>query len=100
SVQEGLYYDAPEIVVPHQLEQALNGKRVAETGAGLLLGGRPPYGRVTAGQLRAALDEVLSKTVYRENARRIGETLRAAGGYRRAADEIEALAGVKHAQPL
>ena len=69
------------------------------------LGARPPYGRVTAGQLRAALDTVLSKTVlsktiYRDNARRIGETLRAAGGHMRAAGEIEALAEVKSPQPL
>jgi hypothetical protein len=100
SVHEGLYYGVPEIVVPHQLEQALNGKRVAETGAGVLLGARPPYGRVTAGQLRAALDEILSKAISRENARRIGETLRAAGGYICAADEIEAFAEVKSSQPL
>jgi len=100
SVQEGLYYGAPEIVVPHQLEQALNGKRVAETGAGILLGARPPYGRAPAEQLRAALDAVLGDGTYRENARRIGETLRAAGGYKRAADEIEGFAGVKRTQPL
>ncbi len=100
SAHEGLYYGVPEIVIPHQLEQALNGKRVAETRAGVLLGARPPYGRVTAGQLRAALDTVLSKTIYRDNARRIGETLRAAGGHMRAAGEIEALAEVKSPQPL
>jgi MGT family glycosyltransferase len=98
SVHEGLYFGVPEIVVPHQLEQALNGKRVAETGAGVLLGARPPYGRVTAGQLRAALAAILSKASYRHNAERIGETLKAAGGYVRAADEIEAFVGVKHPQ--
>jgi UDP:flavonoid glycosyltransferase YjiC (YdhE family) len=65
-----------------------------------LLGARPPYGRVTAEQLRAALDAVLGDATYSENARRIGETLRAAGGYKRAADEIEAFAGVKRPQPL
>jgi MGT family glycosyltransferase len=100
SVHEGLYYSVPEIVIPHQLEQALNGKRVAETGAGVLLGARPPYGHVTARQLRAALDTILSTAAYRENARRIGETLRAAGRFMRAADEIEAFAEVKSAQPM
>jgi MGT family glycosyltransferase len=100
SAHEGLYYDVPEIVVPHQLEQALNGKRVAETGAGVMLGARPAYGRVTAKQLRAALDEILSKATYRDNALRIGETLRAAGGYMRAAGEIEAFAEVKSPQPM
>jgi MGT family glycosyltransferase len=95
SVHEGLYFAVPEIVVPHQLEQALNGKRVAETGAGILLGARPPYGHVSAKQLRAALDAVLNEAIYRENAQRIGETLRAAGGYMRAADEVEAFAKMK-----
>jgi UDP:flavonoid glycosyltransferase YjiC (YdhE family) len=73
---------------------------VAETGAGVLLGARPPYGHVTARQLRAALDTILSTAAYRENARRIGETLRAAGRFMRAADEIEAFAEVKSAQPM
>jgi UDP:flavonoid glycosyltransferase YjiC (YdhE family) len=55
---------------------------------------------VTARQLRAALDTILSTAAYRENARRIGETLRAAGRFMRAADEIEAFAEVKSAQPM
>jgi MGT family glycosyltransferase len=98
SVHEGLYHGVPEIVVPHQLEQALNGKRVAQTGGGVLLGARPPYGRVTAGQMRAALDAVLHTASYRDSAQRVGETLRAAGGYLRAADEIEAFADAKSSQ--
>src|SRR6185369_12574928 len=47
--------------------------------AGVLLGAKPPYGRVTAKQLRAALDAVLNEASYRENAQRIGATLRVAG---------------------
>lgn len=62
---------------------------MAETGAGVLLGACPPYGRVTAKQLRAALDAVLNEASYRANAQRIGATLSAAGGYLRAADEVE-----------
>jgi len=90
SVHEGLYYGVPQIVVPHQLEQLLNGKRAAQTGAGILLGHRYPYGRVTPAELRAALDRLLSLPQYREKAVQIGETLRNAGGYRRAVEEIEA----------
>jgi hypothetical protein len=89
SVHEGLYYGVPEIAVPHHLEQLLNGKRVAETGTGVLLGDRRPYGRVTAEELRQALDEVLSQPQYRQNAERIGKTLKDAGGYLRAVEEIE-----------
>lgn len=94
SVHEGLYYGVPEIVVPHQFEQVLNGKRVAQTGAGLLLGDKKPYGRVPAGELRQALDELLNNPQFRENAEQMGKTLREAGGYQRAVEEIEAFIGV------
>jgi MGT family glycosyltransferase len=95
SVHEGLYYGVPEVVVPHQMEQLLNGKRVAETGVGVLLGDQYPYGRVTASELRAALDAVLNNPTYRHYARQFGESLKSAGGYPRAVEEIEAFVGVK-----
>lgn len=97
SVHEGLYYGVPEIVVPHQMEQLLNGKRVAETGAGVLLGSRYPYGRVTAAELRGALETILGDAHYRQRAEAIGETLKAAGGYQGAVDEIERFIGVQEA---
>lgn len=94
SVHESLYYGVPMIVIPHQLEQKLNARIVEKHGAGLMLGGRPPYGRVTTEQLRQAAHGVLRDPAYRKAAESIGESLRAAGGYRRAADEIEALVGM------
>jgi UDP:flavonoid glycosyltransferase YjiC (YdhE family) len=78
--------------VPHHLEQLLNGRRVAETGAGILLGDHYPYGRVTAPELRQALDAVLHDSHYRQNAARMGQTLKDAGGYLQAVAEIEAYA--------
>ncbi|NOK58961.1 MAG: glycosyl transferase [Chloroflexi bacterium AL-W] len=89
SVHEGLYYGVPEIVVPHQFEQLLNGNRVVQTGAGLLLGNTRPYGRVTAQELRTALNTLLNNPQYQQNAQRIGTTLKEAGGYRQAVKEIE-----------
>ena len=89
SVHEGLYYGVPEIVVPHQVEQLLNGKRVAQVGAGILLGARYPYGRVRATDLRTALDTLLTTPSYRTHAAAIGATLRHSGGYVAAADAIE-----------
>ena len=89
SVHEGLYYGVPEVVVPHQFEQLLNGKRVAQTETGILLGDKRPYGRVTAQELRHALEQVLKEPRYRQNAARIGQTLIDAGGYRSAVAEIE-----------
>lgn len=97
SVHEGLYYGVPELVVPHQFEQLLNGKRVVETGAGLLLSDH--HGHVTAAQLHAALDTVLIDDTYRRQAKRIGETLKTAGGYLRAVEEIETFAAIKQPQP-
>jgi len=97
SVHEGLYYGVPEVVVPHQFEQLLNGRRVAETGAGILLSDE--HGRVTAAQLRGALDEVLHDPGYKQQAERIGATLRDAGGYLRAVEEIEAFVGIRERQP-
>jgi MGT family glycosyltransferase len=94
SVHEGLYFGVPLVVVPHQFEQLLNGRRVAETGAGVLLGDAYPYGRVTAAELRGGLDSVLGNPAYRQNAARIGESLKKAGGYSKAADEIEGYVGV------
>jgi hypothetical protein len=90
SVHEGLYYGVPEIVAPHQFEQFLNGKRVAATETGILLGDKRPYGRVTAAGLRGALETLLNKPKYRENAARMGQTLKDAGGYQRAVAEIAA----------
>lgn len=89
SVHEGLYYGVPEVVVPHQLEQLLNGKRVAQSGCGVLIGDRYPYGQVTPAGLRHALDTVLHDPCYRQHAQEMGQTLRSAGGYVRAAAEIE-----------
>lgn len=90
SVHEGLVYGVPLVVVPHHLEQLLNGKRVAETGAGVLLGSKPPYGRVAASELRSALDRVLGEPAYRERAAHYGRTLTDAGGYMQAVAAIEA----------
>jgi MGT family glycosyltransferase len=95
SVHEGLMYSVPQVVVPHQIEQLLNGKRVAQTGVGVLLGDSYPYGQATAEELRQSLDTVLSDPSYRQRACHFGETLNAAGGYHQAVAEIETLLGEK-----
>lgn len=89
STHEGLYYGVPEIVIPQQMEQLLNGMCVREVEAGILLGEKQPYGKVSALELRSALDAILSDVRYQKNAERYGQTLRDAGGYKRAVSEIE-----------
>jgi MGT family glycosyltransferase len=98
SVHEGLYYGVPEVAVPHHLEQYLNGKRLAEVGAGVLIGDKRPYGRVTVDELYTALDTILNNPTYQQNAAKYGQTLKDAGGYMRAADELEAYIGAKQPQ--
>jgi MGT family glycosyltransferase len=91
SVQQGLHHGVPQVLIPQMIENAINARRVAELGAGVVLGDQPPYGRVKAAALRRALDQVLSDESFRRRAEELGKAGRAAGGYARAADEIERL---------
>ena len=90
SVNEALYYGVPLVVVPQQIEQAINGRQVARQGAGILLADRPPYGRLDDSVLQRAVDKALADPAYRQNAERIGQSFHKAGGYQRAADIITA----------
>jgi MGT family glycosyltransferase len=84
SVSEALWHEVPLLVFPQHGDQHLVAARVAELGAGLVL--RPPD--IQPDTLRKMADCVLSEPVFRSGARRIAESFRAAGGPRRAADEI------------
>lgn len=84
SVHEGLVYGVPLLVVPAHFEQELNGKRVAQTGSGILFRKQP-----TAEQLAEGLTKLLNDPSYRENAARIGQTLQDAGGFEVAVAAIE-----------
>lgn len=100
SVQEGLYYGVPQVVVPHQMEQLFNARVVEVSGAGVIVGGEPPFGRVRAVELREAVDKVLHTASYRQAARKVSRELTEAGGYLVAADEIEAFAmGLRTGEP-
>lgn len=87
SLHDGLYCGLPLLIVPQQAEQTVNGLRVVQLGAGLMI----PKDKVTPDALRAAADRLLGEPRFAAEARRIGESFRAAGGVSRAADEIEAL---------
>ncbi|WP_420631302.1 macrolide family glycosyltransferase [Candidatus Leptofilum sp.] len=90
SVNEGLYFGVPLIVVPQQMEQTLNGRQAARHGAAIVLGDHPPYGRTTPTELQTALETVLTNDSYRQNAKRIGNSFKKSGGYLAAADLITA----------
>jgi MGT family glycosyltransferase len=92
SVQEGLYNGVPLVVVPQQFEQLMNARVVTTRGAGLELDGYVTGDGVTAVDLRQSLEKILTEMSTRETAKAIGKTLREAGGYRKAADELQAFA--------
>ncbi len=81
-VQAALYYDVPLVVLPQTIEQSLAGQQVASLGVGLKLDDFSPA------QVRSAVEIVLTNPDYRQKTAEIGASLRAAGGYQRAADEI------------
>jgi MGT family glycosyltransferase len=90
SVHEGLYHGVPLVLIPHQFEQLLNARCVAGRGAGLILEERMLGQPLPAARLRLALETVLREESYREAARALQAALRATGGYRQAADELQA----------
>jgi MGT family glycosyltransferase len=86
SVSEALYNNVPMVVLPQSADQPWIGKRVAELGAGQMLLKR----KVSPSHLRQAAEKVLSQPSYVQAATLIGNSLRLAGGYQKAVDEIEA----------
>ena len=83
SVNEALYHGVPMLVVPQGGDQPLVARRVAELGAGLA---------VTTGvgeRLRPLAEQLLVDPSFRAAAARLSEVQRSAGGYQRAADELE-----------
>lgn len=89
-VNEALLFGVPLVVYPQAADQLLVAPRVARLGAGRVLRGRPD-----ARTLRRAVDAVLDDPAYRRASQRLALSLRGAGGYRRAADEIEAFAATR-----
>lgn len=92
SINEGLYYGVPLLVIPQQMEQLLNARQVAAHGAGLILGEQPPYGRTTGDELRQAVQRLQTDDTYRRNAQRLSKSFVEAGGFTRVADIIESMA--------
>lgn len=87
SVHDGLYCGVPLLLVPQQAEQSITARRVVELGAGLLL----KKEAVNVETIRERAARLLAEPGFGREAQRIGETLRAAGGAARGADEIKGL---------
>jgi MGT family glycosyltransferase len=82
SVNESLYYGVPMVLLPLHSEQGVVADRVAELGVGeKLKGNRPKY-------LAKAVADVLGDPTYLENAQKLSENFRNAGGAIEAAGVI------------
>ncbi|MBU3156563.1 macrolide family glycosyltransferase [Clostridium estertheticum] len=84
STNEGLYYDVPLILIPQFADQPFVARRVAELGAGIII----EKDKVTTEILKQSVVKIFSDNNFRRNSEKIGKSLREAGGYKKAVDEI------------
>jgi MGT family glycosyltransferase len=89
SVHEALYYGVPLVLAPQAADHFWISARVVELGAGVALD-----------RVRECVEEVLSNAHYARAAERIGASLRAAGGWDRAADVIQSFMTRSTSKPM
>lgn len=90
STNEGLYYDVPLVLIPQFADQPFVAKRVAELGAGIII----EKDKLTPEILKQSVVKILSENNFRINSKKIGKSLREAGGFKRGVDEILNLYGI------
>lgn len=83
SAMESLYHEVPMITVPQMPEQEANADRVEELGLGRRLR------EITAGRLRALVDEVSADEGVRAKLAELGPVVRSGGGAGLGADAVE-----------
>jgi MGT family glycosyltransferase len=88
TVCETLSCGLPLVVAPIRDDQPIVAQQVVAAGAGIQL----RFGRATAAQIGAAVESVLDEPTYRQAARRVQKSFRAAGGAVAAAAHLEELA--------
>jgi len=86
SANEGILFHVPMIVLPQQADHYVVAQRVGELGAGIVL----DRSQATVERLKGLAAQVLADPSYKQQCEKIAKTLREAGGYQRAADEIVA----------
>lgn len=85
SVNEAMYAGVPILVIPQGADQPMTAARVVELGAGLSIRTED----VTKGSVRTLARRLLHEPGFRAAATALKAAQRDAGGYRRAADELE-----------
>ena len=86
SASEGLYFGVPLVLFPQTQEQDAVAKRTEELGAGVRLKS------IEEEDVLAALTEVLSKPLYKQEADRVSESFKACGGADEAKSFLEDIA--------
>lgn len=89
TVCEALHHGVPLVVAPIRDDQPVVAQQAVDAGVAV----RVRFGRADAGHVGAALDTVLTDPSYRDSARRVRKSFRAAGGAHAAADHLVGLAG-------
>lgn len=84
STSEAIFSNVPLVLVPMAADQFLVAKRVEELKLGICLN----KDKITSELLKKTVSKVLSNMEFVVRTKRIGETLRRAGGYKKAVDEI------------
>lgn len=92
SVTEAMYFRVPMILIPVTGEQALNARRVAEAGAGIVLKQLTPSG------LRAAVQSILGDPAYKNRSAEVSKNFKSAPGVAYAVLEIARYAGLEASQ--
>jgi MGT family glycosyltransferase len=84
SVNEGLFYGVPLLVIPQMSEQLIVGRRVEELGAGLCL----TSSNLAPDTLRVSVTRLVADVQFRQQAGGVSDSLRGAGGVARGAEAI------------
>ena len=84
SVSESLFYGVPVIAIPMVNDQYLVTRQLIGAGAGFGL----KMEEITPALIRESVEKMMADSSYRTASEKIGESFRAAGGYKAAADRI------------
>jgi len=85
SANEAMYYGIPVIGVPQRGDQPIVANRMRELGLGEVIDKK----HVTAASLRTMTGKILNDSTYQSNMAKLRQEMKSAGGYSKAADEIE-----------
>ncbi|WP_028401592.1 macrolide family glycosyltransferase [Ectobacillus panaciterrae] len=85
SVNEGIHYNVPLVVLPHDKDQPMVAQRLTELGAGYRLS----KDNINVQSLKDAVNEVLSNDKYKEGIQKINDSFYDCGGTEKALEAID-----------